>query len=374
MSDIASSKAQHPTPWPQAGVGTARSRTFVWLTVVSVLVIAAFFATSVLVGRFNTLSVADLIGLIFDYDNAEPLDQVSWNRRFPRVAVAVIAGASMGAAGALIQAVVRNPLASPGILGFSQGAVAAVVMFATLVPEVTFGALWFIRPGLATLGGLLAAAIVYSVSRSVGSVESERLILIGIVVGGIFSSVTTCSLIFADQRDVSELLRWLTGSLDGRSWSDLGLISGTILLTLPLVILSIGRANAIQLGDEIAVGLGQRRELDRVIVLIAVVALSGAAVAINGTLGFIGLLGPHIVRRFVGNDTRRLVPAAALAGAAILVSADTAARLIDLQYALEFLGLEGRDLGALPVGIYLNLIGLPFLIYLIRKNKRKGHK
>jgi iron complex transport system permease protein len=264
----------------------------------------------------------------------------------------------------------RNPLASPDLTGLSAGALAAVVAWAAFGPSIELGAFDFVVPVIATCGGLTAAGLVYLLTRRVGSVESSRLLLIGILVGGVLSSISTLSLLVLGA-DASRFLGYLSGTLALKTWTDAAVAAAYVAPGLVLLVLAIPRANALQLGDAVAVGLGQRRELDRAIVLLAAVVLTAGVVSVTGGIGFVGLLGPHIVRPWVGSDLRRLVPAASLAGAVMVLAADLVARNFHPAWVVEAVigPVDSYTPAQLPVGIYLTLFGVPFLVSLLR---RKG--
>ena len=324
------------------------------------------FLASIMVGVGNMLSPIDA-WRAFAGDPAAPrLHELAINVRVPRALLAVIAGASLAAAGALLQALTRNPLASPDLTGISSGAIAAVVAFAAFGPAVAQQDLGLVTAAVATLGGLGAAATVYLLTRRFGAVESTRLLLTGILVGGVLSSIATLSLLRLGA-DADEFLGYLAGSLSASTFRDVLLAAGYAAPGALLAAIAIPRANALQLGDAVALGLGQRRELDRFIVLLAGVVLTAGVVAVTGGIGFVGLLGPHIVRRWVGSDLRRLVPASAIVGATLVLGADLVARnlhpgwIVGLQAGTRFTP------GQLPVGVYLTLVGLPFLMSLLRR-------
>ncbi|MDN5750940.1 MAG: iron ABC transporter permease, partial [Pseudonocardia sp.] len=270
------------------------------------------------------------------------------------------------AAGALLQALVRNPIASPDLIGITAGAVAATVAFTAFGPALPFGTASWVLPLVATVGGFATAITVYLLTRRIGTVESTRLLLVGIVTSGVLGSITPVGLIFLGERAES-LLGWLAGSLALKTWADAGLVAVYLAPGVVLAVLAIPRANLLQLGDGVAVALGQHRERDRLLVLVAAVVLTAGAVCVVGAIGFVGLVGPHIARRVVGNDTRRLVPAAAIGGAVMVLLADLVARNLDPRWLLGPLADDVRA-AALPVGVYLTLFGVPFLLSLLRRS------
>jgi iron complex transport system permease protein len=296
------------------------------------------------------------------------LTQILVNDRAPRVVLGLMVGGALSAAGSLLQALTRNPLASPEITGVSAGAVAAVLAFLAFAPPVPYGVIPWALPVLAAVGGFTTAFLVYLLNRNVESTASERFILIGILVAGILTSLSTMALIFLGE-GAARLLDFLSGSLGQKTWSDVRVLllylgPGTVMLAI-----AIPRANTLQLGEDVARSLGQRRELDRVMVLVAAVLLTTGAVAIGGLFGFVGLMGPHIARRFVGSDLRRLVPGAAIAGGLMVIIADFVARNVQPKALLGPLGGPLAE-SYLPAGVYITFFGVPFLISLIWRTTR----
>jgi iron complex transport system permease protein len=338
---------------------------------VSIALLAALVGASILVGVGNMLSPVDAWRAIVGTQDTPRLHELAIQIRVPRALLAVIAGGSLAAAGALLQALTRNPLASPDLTGLSAGAIAAVIAWAAFGPSIAFGTFDLVIPAVATTGGVAAAAAVYVLTRRFGAIESNRLLLTGILVGGVLSSVSTVSLLVL-RADADQFLGFLTGTLALKTWTDAAVAATYVAPGVGLVLLSIPRANALQLGDAVAVSLGQRRESDRFFVLLAAVVLTAGVVSVTGGIGFVGLLGPHIVRRWVGSDLRRLVPAAALAGAVMVLAADLVARNFHPGWIVDaVVGMSSSYTPAqLPVGIYLNLFGVPFLVSLLWRRTR----
>ncbi|MGN9812778.1 FecCD family ABC transporter permease [Micromonospora sp. BQ11] len=280
--------------------------------------------------------------------------------RLPRAVVGLIVGALLGAAGALLQSLVRNPLASPDLTGVAQGATASVLCWIVWGPA-TGGA---VLPLVAATGGLAAAAVVHLVTRRAGA-DGERLILVGILVGGVLSSATSIALLFSGDR-VTTALGWLLGSLELRDWTDLNLLLAYLAPVTVLVIAAVPLAALLHLGPDVTATLGARPARAQALVLLAAVLATAAAVSIAGAVAFIGLVAPHLARRVVGAAPRRTVPIAALLGALLLSAADLAARTFRLQ---AIPGLADIDTApfALPVGVFTALLGVPFLLHVIRR-------
>lgn len=327
-----------------------------------------WFSTALGVGSV-TLTPAQAWRAFTAPESATRLEIVATNARLSRALMALGVGVALGMAGALLQALYRNPLADPGITGVTQGAVTAAVAWIVFGPVVAPGQVSWVLPGVAALGALFAASLTWSVARMGGRVEPVRLILIGVLVGGVLGAITSIALLYAGE-DAQVLIAWLSGSLASATWQKLALFSVAVTVAFPLLLMAIPRANVLQFGDEVAAGLGQSVTLARAIVLIAACLLTAAAVCTMGGIGFVGLVAPHLLRWLVGSDQRRLVPAAGLAGGALVLIADFIAR-----------NLRPADIGAwlniplntnsitLPVGVYLALIGGPFFLFLLRRTR-----
>ncbi|ASB90228.1 FecCD family ABC transporter permease [Bacillus sonorensis] len=309
------------------------------------------FMLSVSIGSTH-IALSDIWSAVFSYSDSK-LHSIILSIRIPRALEAAVIGASLGAAGALMQAVTRNPLASPSIFGINAGASAAVVfltvMFpAAAIPQVTMGA--------AFAGGTMAAVIVYAIA-SVFSEHSRDIsfALVGVVIQAILASITQMLLIFHEE-STETILFWLSGSLAGSSWDKLNFLLPVSLAGLLFAFALGGTASVLSLGDDISQGLGQKVWLSRVLIGVTVVALAGASVSAAGPIGFIGLMVPHMIRYVMGVDYRTVIPYSAVLGAVLLLLADIASRFVYYPYQT-------------PVGVVTAFIGTPFFIYLARRRK-----
>jgi iron complex transport system permease protein len=297
--------------------------------------------------------------------------QVVWELRLPRALVAILAGGMLGLAGAIMQTVTRNPLADPGLLGISAGGVLAVVMWIVLGSGEGTGGVdgGLILPLLAFLGGMAAGLVVYLLSWT-GGVDSTRLVLTGVLVGSLCSAFTTVLMLWADEQNVLRIVRWTIGSTSGRVWLHWHTIWPVALAAVPLGLACAGLANALQLGDGIAAGLGLRVARVRLLLLSLATLLTAGAVAVVGAIGFIGLIGPHMARRLMGGDVRRLYPASMLLAAALLLAADIAARTMTIGWMGAVTGLDIPEAAGLPVGAVTALLGAPFFLSLLLRRRR----
>ncbi|PLT43701.1 Iron(III) dicitrate transport system permease protein FecD [Paenibacillus pasadenensis] len=275
--------------------------------------------------------------------------------RLPRLVVGALAGAALSVAGALLQGVFRNPLAAPDLVGITGGAAAAAAAFLTFRPaEVSIH--WL--PAAAMAGAALLAAIVYAAAWRSG-VEPGRLILVGIGIGALSSAFTSTILLLSSAYTATDAYIWLTGTVYGTSWQHvLTLLPWTVLFLL-LALRSVRTLNVLMLSDESAAGVGSHVERSRRGLIAISVGLAGSAVAIGGSIGFVGLIGPHLARQLVGPSASRLLPTAALCGSLIVVLADLVARTAFLPYDV-------------PVGVFTSAVGAPFFLYLLYRNRRTG--
>lgn len=292
--------------------------------------------------------IAHKLGLLADSPVSRLREGIVWDLRLPRILTAGCVGAGLAVCGAVMQALTRNPLADPYLLGLSSGAsVGAVLMM--------LAGLSLLLPLGAFAGALLAMAATLGLARAMGAITASRAILAGLAVSALATAMTSF-LIFSTATGDSyrEILSWLMGSLAGTRWSDAGLaLAGLGLIGVPLL-LSGRLLDGFVFGDTAARALGIDVERVRWGLLCATALLTGLMVAISGAIGFVGLILPHVVRLVAGGRHRHLLPLAALAGAVFMIWADTAARTL----------FDPREL---PVGIVTALIGAPvFFLVLIR--------
>jgi len=274
--------------------------------------------------------------------------------RLPRTLIAMIVGAALAVAGALMQGITRNPLADPAILGISNGAAFAVVVGTFVLGTTSLNTYtWF-----AFFGAGITAVLVYFLgSLGRGGLTPLNLTIAGAALTAFISSITSGILIIS-QRTLEEIRFWLAGSVAGRDVNLLVQVLPYLVIGLLLAFALGKQITTLSLGEDIAKGLGQETAWVKVMAAVSIVLLAGASVAIAGPIGFIGLVIPHIVRMFVGVDYRWILPYAAVFGAIILVFADICARLV----------IRPQEL---PVGLMMPLIGAPFFIYLIRSKVKR---
>jgi iron complex transport system permease protein len=271
--------------------------------------------------------------------------------RVPRALIAALVGASLGVVGALMQGLTRNPLAEPEIIGINAGAGLAAVTLIVVLPSVPAA---FVPPA-AFVGALAVAVLLYTIAWR-GDSSPVRLILIGVGLSAIGFSLTTLMITFGEIQQVSQALVWLTGSVYGRSWEEVWALLPWIAVFVPLAFAHARHLNALNLGDELAKGIGARVELERGLLVLTSVALAAAAVATAGTIAFVGLMAPHIARRLAGPSFGGLLPVAAMTGAALVVLAD-------------LLGRTALPPTEIPCGIVTSIVGAPFFLYLLYRRR-----
>ncbi|WP_255151539.1 FecCD family ABC transporter permease [Halorarius halobius] len=300
---------------------------------------------------------ADL-GFSTSYDLAEST-LVVWTIRMPRVLVAVFVGVNLSLSGAIFQAVTKNELASPFILGVSSGA-----GFAILLTLVAFPAFAVLLPLTAALGGTVAFLVVYAIAWK-GGTSPVRLVLAGVIVGTVLNSLQTSLFYFAaDLGTVQQAVAWTTGSLTGVDWEQVRTVLPWTLAVLPAAFVGARQLNVLLLGESTASALGMRVERTRFLLSAVGIVAAAASVAVAGIVGFVGLIVPHVARTVVGSDHKRLLVGCAFLGPALMVVADVGARL--------FFEVVLNAPTQLPVGIVTGLVGGPYFLYLMRKRQQLG--
>ncbi|MGI5200404.1 FecCD family ABC transporter permease [Spirillospora sp. CA-108201] len=328
-----------------------------------VCALTAAMAAAISVGSVN-LPLAKVWGVIWAHlsgHDADPLlDQVVWQIRTPRVLLAALAGAGLSVAGVALQALVRNPLADPYILGVSSGASLGAVLVPALGGTVLGGLVGTLGiTGAAFTAAMLSSALVYLLAQRAGRLLDSWLVLTGVAIGYLCTAATTFVQLQLNPTELQGMMFWLMGSVAGASWQDLGLPSAVILGCLTCLLLQARALNALLAGEEAATGMGISVPALRVGLLVIGSLLTATVVSVAGGIGFIGLMVPHMVRLVVGADHRRVLPVALLTGAVFMVLVDLAAR-------------TAARPDELPVGIFTTGLGVPFFLLLLRRRARGG--
>jgi iron complex transport system permease protein len=284
-------------------------------------------------------------------------DQIIWEFRIPRVLLAALAGAGLAVTGVVLQALVNNPLADPFILGVSAGGSVGAVT----VMSLGAGALGGLGvSGAAFAGAALAVGLVFMLGQQGGKLNPVRLVLAGVVVSYVFTSVTNFLQLQTEPNNMRQIMFWLLGSVSGAHWDQLQ-VAGVVVIASTLLLTLYGRQlNALVTGDESATALGIDVKRLRLMLIVLSSLVAGVLIAVAGGIGFVGLMVPHLVRLTFGVDHRRLLPLAALVGAIYLVIVDLLSRTVDPP-------------NELPLNILTALFGAPFFIWLMRRDRSLAH-
>ncbi|WP_406224891.1 FecCD family ABC transporter permease [Streptomyces anulatus] len=319
-----------------------------WL-LLSVLALAAVMVTSVALGS-RAVPWSDVVAALGGADDT--LGRAAATKRIPRTVLAVVIGAALGLAGGVMQGVTRNPLADPGILGVNMGAslavVTAVAFFGLTSPT---GYIW-----TAIAGAAFSALFVYTVGTlGRGGATPLKLALAGAATSAAFASLV--SAIILPRNDIAGSFKlWQIGGVGGASFERIGQVMPFLAVGFAVCLLSARALNSLALGDELAAGLGERVAVARAVAALGAVLLCGAATAVAGPIGFVGLVVPHTCRLLVGVDHRWLLPLSTVLGAILLTAADVVGRIVARPSEID-------------VGIVTALIGAPFFIYIVRRQK-----
>ncbi|CAI6085227.1 putative siderophore transport system permease protein YfiZ [Paenibacillus sp. JJ-100] len=321
---------------------------------IGLLFLMLFAATaSMILGR-TPITFHMLWDAYQSYDGTSVEHVVLLTERLPRTIIAAVVGASLAAAGGLMQALTRNPLASPSVFGINSGAIFCIVIAVVVLSVSSLTTMmWF---GFA--GAAISAAIVYMLgSLGRDGLTPIKIVLAGTAISALFASFTQAILVL-DGTGLQDVLFWLAGSVSGRTLEMLYPVL-PYMAVAALISLFMGRAiNLLLTGDDIAKGMGQNVLLVKVLMGVVTVLLAGGSVAVAGSIGLVGLVVPHIMRTLVGNDYRWLIPYCFLGGAILLMSADVVARLVIIPQEV-------------PLGVMTALIGGPFFVYIARKGVTK---
>lgn len=295
------------------------------------------------------------LGIFTETDASKAQTVIISDIRFPRIVLAAIVGAALAICGAAIQALVKNSIADPYILGVSSG---ASVGAASVILLGAFSVLGVYAISLAAfLGAILAVMIVFFLARVNGRISVIRLLLAGIAVSMVLSAITNFMLMMSKQQGgIQAVMHWMLGSLAGAKWSNLGIPFFSLLLVFILLLMNYRQLNALLLGEETAATLGVNLDRFRIFIILFVSLLTGVVVAVSGSIGFVGLIIPHIVRMMVGSNYKMVLPISALIGAIFLVWADMAARMV----------LAPEEM---PIGIITAICGSPFFIWMLRRKR-----
>lgn len=357
VAEVAASDALPADPRVQR---SKRLITWLSLLVVGAVVVSVWWGTDSI-----HLGPVEAWRAFLNDDDASRLATIAVDARLSRVLMALLVGGALAASGVLLQALFRNPLGAPEVTGVTQGSLVAVILWLVWGGGDPSAPTWFL-PAIGMAGGVLTGMLTYAVSRLGGRTSPLRLLLIGVLMGGLFGSFLALAII-ADPEQSQDIVRWTTGSIQSATWPRLHILVVALLVALPLVVPAVSAGNLLLLGDDVAHGAGLNVGRARLLLLVAAAALTAPAVSLVGGISFVGFVAPHLVRRTTGNDLRRQLPAAALAGALLVAVADFASRNLKPYELAQRLGWDSLlNPTPLPTGAYLALFGLPVFFYMLR--------
>lgn len=324
------------------------------IVLIAIATLCALLDLSIISGR-DTYSFTEVIEALFG-NGTWGSNIIVNDTNAPRVAAGVFIGAGLAVAGSAMQAVFRNPLASPYLLGLSSGAsVGAALSMLVAIPLIPVA---ITTPVLAFITCFATMILVYSMSRIGGTVKTESLILSGVAVSSLLSAVVSF-LTFISGDKLEGIVFWTMGSLSSMSWGKVYFMAPVITVCIVFLLTQSKNLNAMMLGDLHAMDLGVDVKGTRLFVLILTTLIVASAVSFAGVIGFIGLVIPHILRILLGPDNRTIMPLSIIAGAAFILICDFLAHVVAPQY------------GTLPIGVVTALVGAPIFIYLLLRRKRE---
>lgn len=336
---------------PNSSLHRARKAKIVAIGLVCLLIIVFF--TNLNTGYIR-LSPAEVIATLFGQGTAQQ-SLILFDFRLPRMVIAVLVGIGLAISGTILQGIVRNPLADPGIIGINAGAGLAIMLFVSLF-SITTAVSIFLMPILAFIGAAGAALVIYLLAyKRVQGVSPIRIVITGVAVAAGINALMIVFTLKLNPESYQFLAVWLAGSIWGANWQFVIAVLPWLVVLIPYVYAKSMILNILHLGEETSIGLGANLEKERRILLGSAVALAAASVAVSGGIGFVGLLAPHLTRRLVGDKHEYVIPISGLVGAVLLLTADMIGRMIKQP--------------EIPAGIIVAVIGAPYFLYLLAKIK-----
>ena len=315
---------------------------------ISILALAAIVLYSMKTGSIE-ISLKELIVGLIKNDSTGNVGIIK-DIRLPRILCAVLIGASLGVAGTLLQSVMKNPLADPGITGISSGASLVAIIIMVFFPELNN-----VKPIVSFIGGSFAAVMVYLIAYDKGF-SPIRIVLAGVAINSLLTSMASIVTMFNGGAQNS-INMWLSGSLATVTKSDVNILTVCTILGIALAFMSSKTCNLLALGDKTSKSLGVDTTKQTIIISAIAVFLASTSTGVGGVISFVGLIVPHIARFIIGSNHKYLIPFSAVLGSILLILADTLGRSIFKPYEV-------------PVGLVMSVIGAPFFIYLLKRRKR----
>lgn len=334
-----------------------RRRYFMTLLTVGFLIMVAIYI-SLTNGIFD-ITVQDVLRTFFRIHPNEDVDLVIFDFRLPRIVIAGLVGMGLGVAGAVVQGVTRNGLADPGILGINAGAGAAIVIFMFFFQDAVTSTDWFgimLLPLFGWIGGIGAALLIYLFSWRNGTLDMSRLILTGIAIGTGFGALSLYISLKMNSSDFEMATVWVSGSIYNANWVYIMAILPWLVVFLPLIFKKASLLDLFQLEESSLKSIGVSVEKEKSILLLSSIGLVSACVSVSGSIGFVGLMAPHIAKRLVGIHHQHVLPVCGAIGMLLVILSDFIAKNI-------FAPAE------LPAGIVISIIGVPYFLYLLVKTK-----
>lgn len=323
------------------------------MTILGILIFIAFIIS--MNTGYIRLSPADLFMTLIG-SGTDKQNLILFEFRLPRIVISLLIGAGLAVSGCIIQGISRNALAEPGILGINAGAGLMVMLFISFYPS-TSAAPVFMLPVLALLGASVTAALIFALSyKRHKGLSPTRIVLTGIAVAAGMSAAMIVLTLKLSPDKYQFVATWLAGSIWGTNWKFVLSLLPWVAILLPFVFYKARVMNVLNLGEELAKGLGAPVAKEQLKLLAAAVGLAASCVAVSGGIGFVGLIGPHLARRLVGPKHEFLLPTSALAGALLVIVADTIGRWI-------------MQPSEIPTGIVVAVIGAPYFLYLLARSK-----
>lgn len=331
------------------------ARRNITILVICIVLLILSFIISMNTGYIK-LSPKDTLRTLFG-GGSEKENLILFKFRLPRIVVSTLVGMGLALAGCIFQGISRNPLADPGLLGINAGAGLMVILYVMFFGAKSFLSV-FTLPFLALLGGGVTAVLIYLLAYKKGEgIAPLRLILTGIAIQAGISALTTVLVMTLDDTQFDFVANWQAGSIWASNWNFVMSLLPWILVFVPYTMMKSSVLDILNLGDELAYGLGSEVERERKLLLGVAVALAASSVSVSGSIGFVGLIAPHMARRLVGPKHKILLPTCALIGAILVSISDTIAKLIVQP-------------SGIPTGIVVAVVGAPYFLYLLSKSKQ----
>ncbi|WP_186577952.1 FecCD family ABC transporter permease [Aquibacillus kalidii] len=329
-----------------------------WSLAIILLLTITIVWISLMNGTYE-LTIQEVFRSLFRIEANPDHDLVIFDFRLPRIVLAGLVGFSLGIAGAVLQGITRNGLADPGILGINAGAGAAIVLFMFFFQSQLDLSHWFtimIQPLFGLIGGLAAASIILIFSLKNGSLDSQRLLLTGIAIGSGFGALALYLSLKMKAADFEMATVWISGSIYNANWVFIASMLPWLLFLVPIIYKKASMLDYFQLEEESMKSLGIVVDREKIVLLLASIGLVSASVSVSGSIGFIGLMSPHIAKRLVGIHHKQVIPICGAIGMFLVITSDFIAKTV-------FAPVE------IPVGIVISIIGVPYFLYLLMKEK-----